>query len=364
MSDALAAMSDEPEADEPLLADEPEAVAAEEPFRVQFVANKQFAEARRLDQYVVSRMPDLSRAEVQRVIASGLCTVNGTVVKASYRIRQGDVIDLELAARFADKPLPQYIPLDIIYEDEFMVILNKQANLIVHPGRGKENWTGTLTNALQYHFDQLSQIGGANRPGIVHRLDRDTTGVILVAKDDLAHKNLGLQFEHRKVQKEYVALCYGVPELDRDVIDRPIGPHPSVREKMAIRDDPKIGKPAQTFYEVIERFDGYSYIRCRPTTGRTHQIRVHLAHVGIPIIADKPYAARSELRRCELEPDLAEDADAPLIGRQALHARRITFRHPRCHEVMDVEVPLPPDMEQTLAALRSCRPYRGQAGRR
>lgn len=321
---------------------------------VELRVHKNFTTAKRLDQYVVSRMPEVSRAEVQRWIGSGDLKLNGGKAKASHKMRLGDVITIVLPPT-RDKPDPEEIPLDILYEDEFMVVLNKQAHLIVHPGRGRDNWSGTLTNALQYHFDNLSTYGGAGRPGIVHRLDRDTTGVIVVAKDDLAHRNLAGQFESRRVLKEYLAICYGVPDRDSDYIEHAIGFHPAVREKMAISDDPEASKPANTFYEVVERFEGYSLIRARPLTGRTHQIRVHLQSIGAPIVADKAYSHRDSLRLSDLSAELTGTTDEVLICRQALHAHRLRIRHPRCHEVMDVTAPPPQDFERTLQALRNYR---------
>ena len=323
--------------------------------RVEVVVQRHFADARRLDQYVVSRVPRLSRAEVQRLIATGSVTLNGAAAKASHKVRHGDRIVVDVPEEMGPKPTPQAIPLDILYEDEFMVVLNKQASLIVHPGRGKANWDGTLTNALQYHFDNLSTVGGPSRPGIVHRLDRDTTGVIVVAKDDVAHKHLALQFERRTVAKEYLALCYGSVDRDRDHIDLPIGPHPKVREKMAVPKDPRVGRSARTFYEVEERFDGFTLVRCRPETGRTHQIRVHLLSIGAPVVADKAYSGRLALTGAEVRGERAGEDDAPLIERQALHAHRLRIRHPRCHEWMELEAPPPEDFARTLAALREFR---------
>jgi 23S rRNA pseudouridine1911/1915/1917 synthase len=321
---------------------------------VEIVVQKRFTESRRLDQYVVSRLPQLSRADVQRLIESQALKLNGGKAKASHRVKAGDEIVIDLPTRFGAKPEPQFIPLDILYEDEYMVVLNKQASLIVHPGRGKDNWQGTLTNALQYHFDHLSTCGGAFRPGIVHRLDRDTTGVLVVAKDDISHKRLALQFEHREVKKEYLAICQGVLQRDSDWIDKPIGPHSRVREKMAVDLNPATGRSARTFYEVLERFDGYALVRCKPETGRTHQIRVHLQSLHSPCVADAAYANHSALRVSDLVNPPPED-DRVLIGRQALHAHRLTLKHPRCLEEMELEAPLPEDMRQTVEALRRYR---------
>lgn len=326
---------------------------------LEIVVARQFADDRRLDAYIVarlSRIEQVSRAEVQRWILHGWLKLDGKKAKASHRVRQGDRITIDLPQSLEKKAEPQDIPLDILYEDDCIVVLNKQANLIVHPGRGKENWSGTLTNALQFHFDRLSSAGGDTRPGIVHRLDRDTTGVIVVAKDDVSHKKIALQFEHRRVEKEYLAICYGTIDRDRDHVIQPIGPHPSVREKMAIRQDPAIGRPANTFYEVVERFDGFTLVRAKPLTGRTHQIRVHLTHVNAPLVADKAYSGRSALRLSDLVEDLPPEQDRTLIERQALHAHRLRIRHPNTNLPMDFMAPLPNDMEEALAAIRRHRP--------
>jgi 23S rRNA pseudouridine1911/1915/1917 synthase len=195
----------------------------------------------------------------------------------------------------------------------------------------------------------------------VHRLDRDTTGLLVVVKDELAHRRLALQFELRQVQKEYLALVHGVPQRDGDYIDRPIGFHPTVREKMAIRAPEDGGKSAVTFYEVLERFRDFALVRCKPQTGRTHQIRIHLTHIGHPIVADKLYSGRDRLTLGDvIGPDRLrlfspEDAETVLIDRQALHAHRLRFRHPITEQEIDLTAPIPADMERTLAALRTHR---------
>ena len=200
------------------------------------------------------------------------------------------------------------------------------AGLVTHPAKG--NWTGTLVNALQFHFDKLSTVGGAERPGIVHRLDRDTSGLLIVAKDDRAHAALARQFEERSIRKEYLAIVSGVPSRDRDFIERMIGPHPTNRERMAIRLATDGGKEAVTFYEVVERFAGHAYVRCLPRTGRTHQIRVHLTHIGHPILADKLYAGRDRVTLGDLDGPDVEGADRVLLDRQALHAHSLHLTHP------------------------------------
>jgi 23S rRNA pseudouridine1911/1915/1917 synthase len=321
---------------------------------IELWANKSFAEPPRLDQYIAARQGDLSRAAVQRLIEEGNILVNGKSTKSSYRVQTGDCITVRVAVRRSLTLEPEEIPLDILYEDNSLVVINKPADMIVHPGRGIANWKGTLANALLFHFNQLSTAGGDVRPGIVHRLDRDTTGVILVAKNDQVHQHLGMQFETRKVVKEYVALCYGSPDRQSDYIEKRIGHHPSIREKMAIREDPRFGKVAVTFYETAEKFAGYCYVRLRPQTGRTHQLRVHMTHVGCPMIADRPYSGRAELKLSELTNQFPEDQ--VLIKRQALHAHRLRFFHPVKRQVMDFTAELPEDMTRTLAALREYAP--------
>jgi 23S rRNA pseudouridine1911/1915/1917 synthase len=225
--------------------------------------------------------------------------------------------------------------------------------MVVHPAKG--HWNGTLVNALQFHFGQLSHLSGDYRPGIVHRLDRDTSGVILIAKDEITHRELSYQFEHRKVFKEYSAITAGVLDRDSDYIERRIAHHPREREKMIATDEEDGAKDACSFYEVIERFNGFTLCRIQPRTGRTHQIRVHLASIGCPVLADKAYGGRDCLRLVDLVPGIDAAADMVLIGRQALHASRLRFHHPRLKQVIEVQAPLPPDFQQTLAALRQHR---------
>jgi 23S rRNA pseudouridine1911/1915/1917 synthase len=254
-------------------------------------------------------------------------------------------------------PVPEDIPLEVLYQDEFLALVNKPADMVVHPAKG--HWSGTLVNALQFHFSQLSPAGGDYRPGIVHRLDRDTSGVILIAKDEATHRNLSYQFERRKIFKEYTAITAGVLDRDSDYIERRIAKHPRERVKMAVTDQEEDGKEACSFYEVIERFRGFTLCRIQPRTGRTHQIRVHLASIGCPVLADKAYGGRDCVRVSDLVPGLDPDQDEILIARQALHASRLRFLHPRLRKVIQVEAPLPPDFQKTLAALRKYRPVKG-----
>jgi 23S rRNA pseudouridine1911/1915/1917 synthase len=321
---------------------------------------KRKVEGQRLDQYLVSMFSDLSRSVIQKVIDAGGVIVNGVAAKASYKVRQGDHIRIWPPEPTHDLPVPEDIPIDILYEDEFLALINKPADMVVHPAKG--HWSGTLVNALQFHFGHLSHVSGDYRPGIVHRLDRDTSGVILVAKDELVHRDLSYQFEHRKIFKEYVAITAGVLDRDSDYIERRIGHHPRDRVKMAVTDEEDDGKEACSFYEVIERFAGFTLCRISPRTGRTHQIRVHLASVHCPVLADKAYGGRDCLRLSDLVADLDPAGDEVLMPRQALHASRLRFYHPRLREVIEAVAPLPAEFEKTLAALRRHRPLPG--GRR
>src|SRR5262249_39770567 len=272
---------------------------------------------------------------------------------ASYKVRLDDRICVWLPELADDAPTPEDIPIAVVYEDACLTVVNKPPGMVVHPAKG--HWSGTLVNALQFHYDTLSTTGGAQRPGIVHRLDRDTTGLLLVAKVDPAHKQLAQQFEQRTIHKEYLALVAGVPERDSHYIERTIGFHPTNREKMAIRLPEDGGKEAVTFYEVIERFRGYAFVRCRPATGRTHQIRVHLAHIGHPIVADKIYSGRERLTLGDLLGSESAGAGTVLIDRQALHAQRLRFPHPLTGASLDLVAPLPRDMDGLLEALRTHR---------
>ncbi|HXG09268.1 MAG TPA: RluA family pseudouridine synthase [Gemmataceae bacterium] len=316
---------------------------------------KRKVEGTRLDQYLVSAFPGYSRSVIQKVIDAMAVTVNGAAAKASYKVRSGDHIRIWLPEPAHDAPVPEDIPLDILYEDEFLAVINKPADMVVHPAKG--HWSGTLVNALRFHFGQLSHLTGDYRPGIVHRLDRDTSGVILVAKEEMTHRDLSYQFEHRKVFKEYLAITQGVLDRDSDYIEGRIGRHPHDRVKMAVTDEEtEDSKDACSYYEVIERFRGYTFCRIQPRTGRTHQIRVHLASVGCPVLADKIYSGRDCLRLSDLVPGLEPSADEVLMPRQALHAGRLRFHHPRLRQMIEAEAPLPPEFVRTLDALRRHRP--------
>ncbi len=309
----------------------------------------------RLDQFLVGLFPDYSRSVVRRVIDAGGVTVNGKAAKASYRVRHGDHIRIVPPEPTHPEPIPEDIPLEILYEDEFLAAINKPADMVVHPAKG--HWSGTLVNALRFHFGKLSGLNGDYRAGIVHRLDRDTSGVILVAKEEQTHRDLSMLFEQRKIFKEYAALTAGVLDRDSDYIEGRIGHHPTDRVKMMVTDEEDAdAREAVSYYEVVERFHGYTFVRIQPRTGRTHQIRVHLASVGCPVLADKVYGGRDRFHLSDLVPDLDSAADELLLPRQALHAHRLRLRHPRRDRILELEAPLPPDFQKTLTALRRHRP--------
>jgi 23S rRNA pseudouridine1911/1915/1917 synthase len=310
----------------------------------------------RLDQFLVAQFPDYSRSVVQRVIDAGGVIVNAKPVKASYRVRHGDVIRVTKPEPTHPLPVPEDIPLDVLYEDDFFAVVNKPADMVVHPAKG--HWSGTLVNALRFHFDELSGANGDYRAGIVHRLDRDTSGAILIAKEEQTHRDLSLMFEERRVFKEYIALTAGVLDRDSDYIEARIAHHPHDRTKMMTTDDDEDeeAKDAVSYYEVIERFRGHTFVRVQPRTGRTHQIRVHLASVGCPVLADKVYSGRDRFCLSDLVSGLEASADEVLLPRQALHAHRIRFKHPRTGKVFEAEAPLPPEFVRTLEMLRQHRP--------
>lgn len=305
----------------------------------------------RLDAYLAHHFPRFSRVHLRKIIAARGVLVDGQSTKVAYRLRAGQRVLVTLPPLPRQSPTPENIPLDVLYEDDYLIALNKPAKMVVHPARG--HWSGTLTSALAFHFDQLSAAGGPTRPGIVHRLDRETSGVLVVAKTDPIHFALSAQFESREVEKEYFAIVVGEPDRDRDRIEQPIGMHPYQREKMAVRSGHVSSKEASTMYEVVERFRGFAALRVLPKTGRTHQIRLHLAHIRCPVLCDKLYGGRSRITAGELRG--AGENDEVLLERHALHARRLTISHPITQERLEFEAALPGDMEGVLDALREWR---------
>lgn len=308
---------------------------------------------RRLDKYLHGRFPRLSRTTIQRLIKQGAVTVNGAPTKASYEMCGGDLVEVVVPPPEPREVVPEAMPLDIVYEDEYLLALNKPTGIICHPARGDQ--TGTLVNGLVHYANQLSHGEDPFRPGIVHRLDKNTTGVMLVAKTDEAHWRLSLQFERRTVQKTYIALVHGSPHLDGDTIDAPIGVHPIVREKFAvmIRENKiDVAKSAVTHYEVLERYRDYALVKLLPKTGRTHQLRVHMSHIGHPLVGDTMYGGR-----VVSEFDLTGAGTVePIFVHQALHAWKIAFAHPILEKPMEIEAPFPPPFKKAVTILRStCR---------
>jgi len=294
----------------------------------------------RLDRYLVSRDTGLSRAQIQKLIKSNHVTVNdkGEVVPR-YKVQEGDRIHLQIPS---PKPLeikPQKLDLSILYEDEHLLVLNKQAGVVVHPGAGQEN--ATLVHGLLHHCSDLSGIGGKLRPGIVHRLDKDTSGLLVVAKNDAAHRGLSQQFKAGAVSKRYLALVTGRLPLTTGQIDKPIGRHPVKRKKMSV--DVKNAKPALTKWKELEVYPGASLVAIKILTGRTHQIRVHLESLGHPILGDKVYGGATKIRIGNVTLE---------IPRQMLHAQSLQFVHPITGQTMKWEARLPEDMQEVVAALR------------
>jgi 23S rRNA pseudouridine1911/1915/1917 synthase len=309
----------------------------------------------RLDRVLAAQVPALSRSRLKALILAGQVTVDGKTCRdPAVAVNSGDIITVSLPEAEPAKPVAEAIPLDIVYEDDALIVLNKPAGLVVHPAAGHAS--GTLVNALIAHCgDTLSGIGGVRRPGIVHRLDKDTTGLMVVAKNDRAHKRLSKQFEHKlegPIERDYLALVWGAPERPHGTIDAPLDRHPHAREKRAVRQG---GREAVTHWQVVERYVGpdgkpvAALLTCRLETGRTHQIRVHLAHIGHPIMGDQTYATGFKTKAVLL----SEAAQAALaaLGRQALHAEHLAFEHPDTGDVLDFRADLPADMALLRDAL-------------
>lgn len=290
----------------------------------------------RLDLFLVRRLPDLSRSYAQRLIADGQVTVDGTARKANYKLRGGEEIACTMPPAEEIEICAEDIPLDILYEDADIIVVNKARGMVVHPAAGI--YTGTLVNALLWHCHDLSGINGALRPGIVHRLDKDTSGVMVAAKNDMAHHYLARQIRDKDARREYRAIVHGNIVPRAGVITGDIGRHPTDRKKMAIvREN---GKPATTHFEVLERFGSYTYVSCRLETGRTHQIRVHMTSIGHPLVGDPKYTAKKN--------------PFAIVG-QALHSLSLSLTHPRTGREMTFTAPLPADMEEILHTLHSGR---------
>ncbi|GAX61067.1 pseudouridine synthase [Candidatus Scalindua japonica] len=339
-------------------------VGEDESGQIKLVVKKKYS-SRRIDKYLVSRLQDFSRSNIQRLIKEEAVKVNSVSVKNSYEIKQNDIISIDLPTENSDHITPEDIPLDIIFEDEYLMVLNKSTDTVVHPSRGHSS--GTLVNALAFHCNNLSSFNGPLRPGIVHRLDRDTSGAILVVKDEKVHKHLALQFENREVKKEYLAVVKGETELDSDRIDLPIGKDKRDRKKMAIRHDN--GKNAVTIFEARERYPGFTLVKVFLETGRTHQIRVHMKTIGHPVVADAEYGnseacyfedlmkpfLNKDVHNLAKNTELCNNVTEPIIMRQALHAYKIGFIHPVTNEALEFTADIPEDMRNLITTLRKIK---------
>jgi 23S rRNA pseudouridine1911/1915/1917 synthase len=319
------------------------------------------AVGQRLDVFLTRRLAasdtadGYSRAEIQRLIVAGQIRLNGTATKSSARLRINDRIDIQPLPTREPRLRPEALPLEILHEDADCLVINKAPGVIVHPAAGQSS--GTLVNALLYHCPDLAGIGGERRPGIVHRLDKETSGAIIVAKNMTAFRNLAGQFKNRQVCKEYLALVWGRMVPDKGRINRPIGRHRSDRKRMSSTRILKVGREAQTEWEIVERFQlNYgksqrcvSLVRLEPRTGRTHQLRVHLADMGYPIVGDKLYGRK----RKSTTPSTSNHALLDHFPRHALHARKLTVDHVRSRRRLVFDAPIPDDMRELLGYLRA-----------
>ncbi len=287
----------------------------------------------RLDAFLASSLDGLTRSQAARLIESGEVAVNGKTAGKSYKLAGGEDIAVTLPEPEPVEAVPQDIPLDVVYEDADVIVVNKPSGMVVHPAPGHPD--GTLVNALLYHCaGTLSGVGGALRPGIVHRIDRDTSGLIIAAKNDAAHQYLSAQLADHTLARTYECIVVGALREDRGTVDAPIARHPTDRKRMAVVAG---GREAVTHWEVIARYPGYTHVRCRLETGRTHQIRVHMAYIGHPILGDTVYGAKKEV---------------PGLTGQCLHAVGLRFLHPRTHEAVELFCPLPEEFTRMLQKIR------------
>ena len=293
----------------------------------------------RLDAYLALRIEGWSRARLQRLIEDGDVLVNGRKVRSSYKLKVNDEIEVELTTAISASFFPEDIPIDIVYEDDDLIVVNKPAGLVVHPAAG--NQSGTLANALAYHFEQLSSQGGAIRPGLVHRLDKDTSGLLVVAKKEDVHEKLADQFRERSVFKSYLALAHGVVEKSSGSIDQPIARDARNRTRMAVV---RGGRPALSLYRTRHQYHRFTLLDVEIKTGRTHQIRVHLAWLKHPLVGDEVYGGGRD--NSVQNPQLR--AAIRKLGRQFLHAEQLGFRHPRSAELLRFTAPLPEDLAAFL----------------
>lgn len=327
---------------------------------------------RRLDRFLASRYPRISRTVLQRYIKQGMVTVNDMPTKASYEPQQGDVIAITLPPPPPTELTPEDIPIDIIYEDDWFLAINKKAGIICHPARASQS--GTIANAVAFYAKTLSKGSDPFRPGIIHRLDKNTTGIMLIAKTDEAHWRIALQFEHRTIRKTYVAICEGHIQRDGDIINKPLAPHPKTTSRMITPTVTPTGsrtvtmnsvpvsrpprqamfKEAITEYKVMKRYRGYTSVELYPKTGRTHQLRVHMASIGHSMAGDGQYGGHPVS-----EFDLTgQGSTEPFLEFQALHARRLCFMHPIEEKPIEIIAPLPESMLRLIDLLDTHRPQK------
>ena len=287
----------------------------------------------RLDIFLSEKFFDWSRSHIQKIISDGLVKVDGKILKSSYKLCGGEKISVEENFPVETEYLPENLPLNILYEDEDLIVVNKIRGMTVHPAETVKS--GTLVNALLFHCKDLSGINGVKRPGIVHRLDKDTSGVMVVAKNDFAHVNLAEQIKNKIAQRTYLAIVHGILEDNFGIITGAIGRDKNDRKKMAVTPD---GKPAVTEFKVLKRFKNFTYVECKLQTGRTHQIRVHMTEIGFPVLGDEKYTLRKNIFD---------------IRGQALHSHTLSLTHPTTGERMNFTAPIPEDMEKILRELRN-----------
>ena len=306
----------------------------------------------RIDKYLMLMIPNATRNKIQNAATNGDIYVNDVPVKSNYKVKPLDVVRILLAhPPFENRVDPENIPLDIVYEDDTLLLINKPPNFVVHPGHG--NYTGTLVNALAYHFENLP-LNSSERPGLVHRIDKDTSGLLVIAKTEIAMTHLAKQFEDKSTEREYIALVWGNVKEDEGRIEGNIARHVKDRMQMAVFADPEIGKPAVTHYKVLERFGYVTLISCKLETGRTHQIRVHLKHIGHTLFNDERYGGNLILKGTTFTKyKQFIDNCFKTLPRQALHAKTLGFIHPTTKEYMRFDTELPQDMHDVIEKWRN-----------
>lgn len=306
----------------------------------------------RIDKFLMNLIPNATRNKIQNAASAGDIYVNDVPVKSNYRVKPFDVVRIMLShPPFENRVDPENIPLNIVYEDHALLLINKPADFVVHPGHG--NYTGTLVNALAYHFENLP-MNSSERPGLVHRIDKDTTGLLVIAKTEAAMTHLAKQFEAKTTEREYIAMVWGNVKEDEGTIEGNIARHVKDRMQMAVFEDPSIGKPAVTHYKVLERFGYVTLVSCILETGRTHQIRVHMKHIGHPLFNDARYGGDLILKGTTFTKyKQFIDNCFKILPRQALHAKTLGFVHPTTGEMMRFDTELPQDMQDCIEKWRN-----------